>query len=434
MIERLRAAGRGEATPAVEPWLSDLARKAQDRLTMQTVIAEMQGMLREIEQPLDRFFRDPAGRSELAALDGMIEQMASVLALLGFDDVAAALADARAGVHRYADPDTPADEADFARLAGNLGAVGFFVETLSQDAERPRNQFRWDAATAVFSADLAVARTDDLDDEQDDDYGLQAYATEHGGAAENVETAARQHLELARELARHLAAVPADAAAAKQLQEITQRLIGDADLLDDAELKARARDAAAKVAQLLTRPQAALALQLAQILMPNAVEAAAAPPAAALPQTQDAADQELMAIFVEEADEVLDGIDVQLVALSAARGDTATITNLRRAFHTLKGSSRMVGLAQFGEGAWAVEQCFNAWLAQERAANDDLIALAAAARSLMGGWIRRIERDPAAAIDPQPWRRPRRAFATGSRSRSMRRCCEQRRPRKRACR
>ncbi len=403
MGERLRMAARGEATPTVEPWLTELARKAQDRLTMQTVIGEMQGMLREIEQRLDRFFREPDERGDLAALDGMIEQMSSVLALLGFEQVVAALADARECVRRYADPDTPADHVEFGRLASNLGAVGFFVETLQHDAEQPRSHFSWDPATGVFSADLAVARKGDaLEDEFEDLYGLQAYAEEHGHAEENVETAARQHLEQARELANHLTTAPADSTAARRLQELTQRLINDADLLDDSALKSRARDASAAIKKLLEQPDAVVAQHVAALLTPKPAEQPAPQTAAPLPPTQDAADQELMAIFVEEADEVLAGIDDHLAALRVARNDTAMLTTVRRAFHTLKGSSRMVGLTAFGEGAWAIEQCFNAWLSQERAATDDLIELAAAARTLMHGWIGRIKQNPNVAIDPQP--------------------------------
>ena len=402
MVERLHAARLGEAPATVDGWLSELARKAQDRLTMQTVIVEMTGMLREVEQRLDRFFRDPAERGDLASLDGMLEQTASVLALLGFHEAVAALDDARATVSRYADPASPADQADFARLAGNLGAVGFFIETLQADADRPRGHFSWHADTAVFSADMAVPRRTGLEDDEDDDLALHALATEHAGEEENVESAARQHLGQAGELAGRLAAAPADAAAARQLYEVTQALANDADLLDDAALKARARDAAAAAKRLIEKPDAALARRLSQMLAPTAAEPAPAPAATPLPQSQAAADQELMSIFVEEAEEVLAGIDEQLDALRAARGDLGRITTVRRAFHTLKGSSRMVGLASYGEGAWAVEQCFNAWLSHERPATDDLIALAAAARTVMGDWTRRVRQDPNAALDPQP--------------------------------
>jgi len=60
MIERLQAARLGEAPATVDAWLTELARRAQDRLTMQTVILELTGLLREVEQRLDRFFRQPA--------------------------------------------------------------------------------------------------------------------------------------------------------------------------------------------------------------------------------------------------------------------------------------------------------------------------------------------------------------------------------------
>ncbi len=402
MIGRLYAVRGGETPAEVDPLLTELARKAQDRLTMQTVITEMNGLLREVEQQLDRFFRKPEARDELGALDGKLEQTASVLALLGFDDAVAALDDARATVQRYADPATALDEADFSRLAGNLGAVGFFVETLQQDSDRPRSHFNWDPASAAFSADMAASSSAEPDEDEEDEFGLQAYASEHGAAEDNVESATREHLKQARELAAHLTAAPADAAAARQLYEVMQSLANDADLLDDAALKASARDAAALARELMEKPDASLAARLAQALAPTSAVPPPPPAPAPLPQTQDAADQELLAIFVEEAEEVLAGIDEQLDALRAARDDKARLTTARRAFHTLKGSSRMVGLAQFGEGAWAVEQCFNAWLSQERAATDDLIAMAAAARVLMGEWTHRISRDAAAAIDPQP--------------------------------
>jgi chemosensory pili system protein ChpA (sensor histidine kinase/response regulator) len=403
MIDRLRAASRGEAPAAVEAWLTDLARKAQDRLTMQTVIGEMNGMLREIEQRLDRFFREPEQRAEIGALDGSIEQMASVLALLGCDDAVAALDDARATVRRYAEHAAPTDEADFGRLAGNLGAVGFFIDALQQEGDASRSRFRWDPASAVFRADMVAAPATEADDEDADSaYGLHADAAESEAAEENVESAARHHLQRARELAARLAASLADEASARALLEVAQQLANDADLLDDAALKARARDASALSRQFIERPDAELAGRLVQALGAVAAETPAPPPAVPLPQTQAAADLELLEIFEDEADEVLAGIDEQLDAVRAAPADMARLTTVRRAFHTLKGSSRMVGLAQFGEGAWAVEQCFNAWLSQERAATADLVSLAAAARRLMSGWVQRIRHDRNATIDPQP--------------------------------
>jgi chemosensory pili system protein ChpA (sensor histidine kinase/response regulator) len=69
-------------------------------------------------------------------------------------------------------------------------------------------------------------------------------------------------------------------------------------------------------------------------------------------------------------------------------GDIAELTTLRRAFHTLKGSSRMVGLNEFGEAGWSMEQVLNTWLADQKPAHDELRVLA---REAMEGFARWIE-------------------------------------------
>ena len=143
------------------------------------------------------------------------------------------------------------------------------------------------------------------------------------------------------------------------------------------------------------------AVELKELLAPpRAAEAPA--PTAPLPSSQAAADNELREIFVEEAREVLDSILENLDELRSHRDDKATLTTVRRAFHTLKGSSRMVGFKHIGEGAWGVEQCFNLWLAQERPATDDLIDLADGAQRVIRAWIDTIDADAHANIDPTP--------------------------------
>ena len=69
VIDRLAKARNGQALPQAGPWMSELARRAQDRLTMGTVVAETQATLRDIEQRLDRFFRNPLERADLAGHD-----------------------------------------------------------------------------------------------------------------------------------------------------------------------------------------------------------------------------------------------------------------------------------------------------------------------------------------------------------------------------
>ncbi|PTU32258.1 Hpt domain-containing protein [Stenotrophobium rhamnosiphilum] len=70
-------------------------------------------------------------------------------------------------------------------------------------------------------------------------------------------------------------------------------------------------------------------------------------------------DPEIRGIFLEEASEVLSTLDSALPRLRRDAQDMDTLTTVRRAFHTLKGSGRMVGAQQIGDFGWAVESLLN---------------------------------------------------------------------------
>ena len=71
------------------------------------------------------------------------------------------------------------------------------------------------------------------------------------------------------------------------------------------------------------------------------------------------ADEEIVAIFIEEADEMLAQLDGQLTAWFADLENTLALQEVRRGFHTIKGSGRMVGALATGEFAWAFENLLN---------------------------------------------------------------------------
>lgn len=73
----------------------------------------------------------------------------------------------------------------------------------------------------------------------------------------------------------------------------------------------------------------------------------------------DLIDDEILEIFIEEAGEVLEAIDTHLPTYLAAHDDQDALTELRRAFHTLKGSGRMVNANIIGEAAWSIENLLN---------------------------------------------------------------------------
>ncbi len=100
----------------------------------------------------------------------------------------------------------------------------------------------------------------------------------------------------------------------------------------------------------------------------------------------EAVDDELLDIFLEEAQTVVETGSQALQALRRNPNDTDALTTVRRAFHTLKGSSRMVGLMQFGEAAWSMEQMINTWLAESKPSNNALLGLCGEALNGFGRW------------------------------------------------
>lgn len=75
--------------------------------------------------------------------------------------------------------------------------------------------------------------------------------------------------------------------------------------------------------------------------------------------SDDAFADEIVEIFVEEVGEVLEQIDEHLPKWKGDNGNQASMKEVRRAFHTLKGSGRMVHADAIGEIAWSVENMLN---------------------------------------------------------------------------
>jgi chemosensory pili system protein ChpA (sensor histidine kinase/response regulator) len=141
------------------------------------------------------------------------------------------------------------------------------------------------------------------------------------------------------------------------------------------------------------------------------------PPASApaAQELQELQDEDLLQVFLLEAREVLSHGREAVRALHTDPSNLEHSTTLRRAFHTLKGGSRMLGLGEFGEAAWAMEQVVNMMLAEQQPAHTDMLRLCAEALDALSRWLV----DVAAATDA-PWRaQPFRASAEAWRNQSQ---------------
>jgi chemosensory pili system protein ChpA (sensor histidine kinase/response regulator) len=338
---RLLALAEGMDAPEAPQWHGELARELQQGQTVSVLAGEIRAGLRQVEKIVDEYYENPAKRTALSQADPMLHQLAGALAILDQDGALRTVGHVRDSLRDLAahEPDEATSRFALDNLAHNIGSLGFFTDALAQNVDSARRRFRFDEEEQVF-----------------------------------------------REL-------PFDALA--DAAPVVEALADVADVADAHVANAhidRVLDAD-PAAGLVAGQEPALPEPEAEAPAPGAPPVAAPQPmfvAAAQQEAEadaDAIEAELLEIFITEAQEVLALVADNLPVLRAAPGDQETLTRVRRAFHTLKGSSRMVGLERFAVGAAAVEKVMNLWLSEQRVATADLLAMLEHAHADLTSWV-----------------------------------------------
>ncbi len=91
--------------------------------------------------------------------------------------------------------------------------------------------------------------------------------------------------------------------------------------------------------------------------------------------TGDEIDDEIREVFLEEFAEEIDNLDQLLPLWRAQPDDFERLRPIRRVFHTLKGSGRLVGARTLGEFSWKVEHMLNRVLDGSRAPSPAVVAM-----------------------------------------------------------
>ncbi|HTS21668.1 MAG TPA: Hpt domain-containing protein [Casimicrobiaceae bacterium] len=385
MIARLDAAQEKRAvTGAGAPMLDEMARKAQERLLLAQVAREIQANLRHMEQVLDAFFRDNEKRGELATLSQDTRQIMGALKMLGLDHAGELLALCQQQIEEYAKPDTPVAGEGLELLAESLSGLGFYIEAVEQ--QRPDRERLIEPLLAKRLGTAAPAPIEEPD---------------------TVEEAVE---ELKASLPATIAALQRSAGEASVRERLAQDLTAlknDAELIGDEVLQSDADAALGLLASDGTGDSDALKDAIAAIASGNAAEPAPAPSGETQRLLETAAselDAELLEIYLTEADEVLDGVALSAAQLKAQPDDREALTTVRRGFHTLKGSGRMVGLTDLGEIAYEVEKIHNRLLEEERPATPAVLAMIDTAQKSFRVWVDTLRRKGRVTADPQPLR------------------------------
>jgi chemosensory pili system protein ChpA (sensor histidine kinase/response regulator) len=119
------------------------------------------------------------------------------------------------------------------------------------------------------------------------------------------------------------------------------------------------------------------------------------------PVLVDGVDKEILEIFLEEAEEETNNIRRWLPAWQLDNSNEEVLADLRRSFHTLKGSGRLVGAQLMGEFAWAFENLLNRVIDKSISVTQDLFDELNRAAQILPDLICQIEDGSMPAIDPQ---------------------------------
>ena len=374
---RLQASIQGtldEIESADIPLLDEMSRHAQEKLLLAQVGQEIQSNLAHIEQVLDAFFRDTSKREELPGLDPFLKQIYGALKILELDPAVELLEECERLVEGFCQPDYEPQQEQLELVAEGLSSLGFYVEAI----QRGRTD-------AVQILDAALSRFRPAREVPEIVPEIEEPAAEE--PALSVEASLADQKQLAQNLLQQWQQNPGDEQARGSLLQQLASLQQDAELVADAELKTLVTEAKRQLEQ-TAAPTAELAAATAALAAPKmAVAAPSAETARLAQQTDETIDAEMLEIFLEEAEEVLVTIGENLELCHANPNDREALTTLRRSFHTLKGSGRMVGLWDLGEVAWAIEQVMNKWLQEEKNATPELLALLGQAHQSFIGWV-----------------------------------------------
>ena len=335
LAARLQNVCTGGASQPIETWMEQLYRRVSDRQSLGTVTLELRSALGEVEKAFDHHFRNPGDVLALQSAPVHLGQMRGVFSVLGLDQAALAALRIRSSVEQLLAPAVASTDKRPSLSQREVNSLSAIGFLIDMLAYQPL------MAKELF-----------LYDEQQGEFRMRLQR--EGSNAPDVPD------------------VP-DAPTGEAVVLTPPRFELSEDALDFAMPSAKTERAAARV----------------DLPAPDSLQD---------PQRDESEDDELQGIFLSEASGVVRNGLATVAALAAAPDNVSAQATLRRAFHTLKGSARMVGIHAFGDAAWALEQLLNTTLAEQGPADERLVQLCHDALRAMSQWI-----EDLAAGEPPSW-------------------------------
>lgn len=115
--------------------------------------------------------------------------------------------------------------------------------------------------------------------------------------------------------------------------------------------------------------------------------------------TEGTNDPDLAEVFLMEAEEVLENMRDSFAILENDLQNNDEINNLKRYFHTLKGSGRMVGLEFMGEAAWMAEQTLSKCASGEMVFDQEILNCTKDLKNRFTFWVDDLKSNNQVSVD-----------------------------------
>ncbi len=369
IADTLAVLGIGDMRKLTMDQYEILRKMASSGKLSDTTLIDVAGCLASIEHRLEAIAKGAAKRMDLSNLDERaIEIDAAKEAVLkecrtGLERVKAAIVEAMSS--QWSPENLPNAVGTLKDIAGGLNMVPLSRASGILNAAGHYIEHRWSASEDSPGEELSVL----ADVIASVDYYLERLEGAHGEELES-------YLDLADESLRQLGYEPStetEAGAADAAEVDANTSAGGLDSPNSIRQGAETQD--------IAKTEGGLEAPLTDMAPSESLDAAsegeprqqaespemAAPPVdgeQSLPSETERLgdselDNEIIEIFIEEAGEVQETLAEYYPKWLENLEDSESLTVVRRAFHTLKGSGRMVQAMDVGELAWAVESMLN---------------------------------------------------------------------------
>lgn len=347
---------------------SEPVETGDQQALMESLLHEVTVEMSKSKEAVLQLLDMPNNRDYLEQVQNLHYQISGALTMMGEGRIAGILTE----VGRYLQegvleaPESPSDD-NIDTLADVITGVEYYLETLRDGGPK--------ASSLLDDAEHALSGLLD---------GLRPLLATDDAVEEELIAEPHQDTPVEPEITPSEVMQEAEAVAEAELVEQSEEIIAETPL--EAPASEPIEEPAAVPEAVVDETPS---IEPAVPEEPVAVdEADAVPPEiAAIELPEDRLDDEIVDIFIEEAGDELIVINRELPRWQANPEIGEPLKTIRRSFHTLKGSGRLVGALIIGEMAWSIENMLNRIIDESISTTPDITGLVAETSQLLPGLI-----------------------------------------------